>query len=96
MSTIYRDDAKFLQTLEVVKARQKTSIDGEQATDEGAIVEDELESLKPAGRPAEMERWNVEDLKAYRDRLSAEIGKIEEILSGKDSVKSEADGLFKK
>ena len=59
-------------------------------------MEDELESLKPAGRPVEMERWNVEDLRAYRDRLSAEIGKIDEVLSGKNSVKSEADGLFKK
>ena len=59
-------------------------------------MEDELEKLKPAGRPAEMERWNVEDLKAYRDRLAAEIGRIDAALSGKDDVRTAADGLFKK
>ena len=58
-------------------------------------MEDELESLKPAGRPAEMERWNVEDLKAYRDRLGAEIERVDGLLSGKDSVRAAADGLFK-
>ena len=59
-------------------------------------VEDELESLKPAGRPTEMERWNVEDLKAYRDRLGSEIERIDALLSGKDSVRSAADDLFRK
>ena len=59
-------------------------------------MEDELENLKPSGKPAEMERWNVEDLKSYRDRLSAEIGRIDEVLSGKGTVKAAADGLFKK
>ena len=59
-------------------------------------MEDEIEGLKPAGRPAEMERWNVEDLKAYRDRLSAEIGRIDALLSGKDSVRAAADNLFRK
>ena len=59
-------------------------------------MEDEFEGMKPAGRPAEMERWNLEDLKAYRDRLEAEIARIDKVLSGKDSVKAAADGLFKK
>ena len=59
-------------------------------------MEDEFENLKPAGRPAGLERWNVEDLKAYRDRLSGEIARIDAVLSGKDTVRAAADDLFKK
>lgn len=59
-------------------------------------MEDELENLKPTGRPAEMERWNVEDLRAYRDRLGAEIERIDAVLSGKDTVRAAADDLFKR
>ena len=58
-------------------------------------MEDEFDMLKPAGRPAEMERWNVEDLQEYKDRLKAEIDRIDGILSGKQSVRSAADALFK-
>ena len=43
-----------------------------------------------------MERWNVEDLRSYRDRLSAEIARIDAMLSGKDGVRAAADDLFKK
>lgn len=57
-------------------------------------MEDEFETMKPASRPAEMERWNVEDLKAYKHRLQEEIGRIDAILEGKDSVRSAADALF--
>ncbi|CAI8394943.1 MAG: Uncharacterised protein [SAR116 cluster bacterium MED-G04] len=59
-------------------------------------MEDEIEKLKPSGRPADMERWNVEDLNAYRDRLKAEIDRIDAVLSGKQSVRAAADDLFKK
>ena len=59
-------------------------------------MEDEIEKLKPSGRPADMERWNVEDLNAYRDRLKAEIDRIDAVLSGKQSVRAVADDLFKK
>ena len=62
-------------------------------------MEDEFERLKPAGkptgRPAEMERWNVEDLQDYKMRLKAEIDRIDAILAGKQSVRSAADALFK-
>ena len=49
-------------------------------------MEDELEAMKPAGAGPEMERWNVEDLQAYIDRMKAEIARVEAILDGKGSV----------
>ena len=58
-------------------------------------MEDEFDMLKPAGRPQEMERWNVEDLQAYKQRLEEEIGRIDAALAGKQSVRSAADALFK-
>ena len=29
------------------------------------VVDDELDRLKPAVLPADMQRWNIEDLQAY-------------------------------
>ncbi len=58
-------------------------------------MEDEFDALKPSQRPAEFERWNVEDLKAYKARLEAEIEKIDTVISGKSSVRDLADQLFK-
>lgn len=58
-------------------------------------MEDEFEMPKPEGRPAEMDRWNVEDLEAYKAALQAEISRIDDILDGKQSVRSAADALFK-
>ena len=58
------------------------------------MMDDETDSLKPAGRPAELERWNVEDLKAYRTRLTDEIARIDAALEGKTSVRSQAEDLF--
>jgi uncharacterized small protein (DUF1192 family) len=57
-------------------------------------MEDEFENLKPASRPQEMERWNVEDLKAYKMRLAEEISRIDSILDGKETVRSDGDALF--
>ena len=58
-------------------------------------MEDELDALKPKQRPAEFERWNLEDLEAYKARLQAEIEKIDMVISGKSSVRDLADQLFK-
>ena len=58
-------------------------------------MEDEFDMLKPAGKPLEMERWNVEDLQAYKQRLEEEISRIDAALAGKQSVRSAADALFK-
>ena len=58
-------------------------------------MEDELDRLKPAGLGPEMERWNVEDLQAYIDRMKAEIARVEVILDGKGSVNAAAAALFK-
>jgi uncharacterized small protein (DUF1192 family) len=57
-------------------------------------VEDEFEALKPAGAGPEMDRWNVEDLQAYIDKMKAEIARVEDILAGKSSVTAAAAALF--
>ena len=57
-------------------------------------MDQELDAMKPAGMPAEMERWNVEDLQDYIDRMRAEITRVEAIIAGKDSVNAAADALF--
>ena len=57
-------------------------------------MDEELDIMKPAGMPAEMERWNVEDLQDYIDRMRAEITRVEAIIAGKDSVNAAAAALF--
>ena len=57
-------------------------------------MDEELDAMKPAGMPAEMERWNVEDLQDYIDRMRAEITRVETIIAGKDSVNAAAAALF--
>ena len=57
-------------------------------------MDEELDAMKPAGMPAEMERWNVEDLQDYIDRMRAEITRVEAIIAGKDSVNAAAAALF--
>ena len=57
-------------------------------------MDEELDAMKPAGMPAEMERWNVEDLQNYIDQMRAEITRVEAIIAGKDSVNAAAAALF--
>jgi len=57
-------------------------------------MDEELDAMKPAGMRAEMERWNVEDLQDYIDRMRAEITRVEAIIAGKDSVNAAAAALF--
>ena len=57
-------------------------------------MDEELDAMKPAGMPAEMERWNVEDLQDYIDQMRAEITRVEAIIAGKDSVNAAAAALF--
>ena len=57
-------------------------------------MEDELDKLKPAGLGPEMERWNVEDLQDYIDRMRAEITRVEAIIASKDSVNAASAALF--
>lgn len=57
-------------------------------------IDDELDAMKPAGMPTEMERWNVEDLQDYIDRMRAEIARVEAIIAGKDTVTAAAAALF--
>ena len=57
-------------------------------------MDEEHDAMKPAGMPAEMERWNVEDLQDYIDRMRAEITRVEAIIASKDSVNAAAAALF--
>ena len=57
-------------------------------------MDEELDAMKPAGMPAEMERWNVEDLQDYIERMRAEITRVEAIIAGKDTVNAAAAALF--
>ena len=57
-------------------------------------MDEELDAMKPAGMPAELERWNVEDLQYYIDRMRAEITRVEAIIASKDSVNAAAAALF--
>lgn len=58
-------------------------------------MEDDFEMPKPSMRPSDLNRWNVEDLEAYRARLLEEVEKVEAIIADKSSVRSAAESLFK-
>ena len=58
-------------------------------------MEDELDALKPAFAPPELHSWNIEDLDAYKDRLNAEISRIDEEIKTKKDVSAQAESLFK-
>jgi hypothetical protein len=59
------------------------------------MMEDEFEAMKPASAPKELERWNLEDLQAYKSRLLEEVARIDGVIEDKSSVHSEAEDLFK-
>ena len=58
-------------------------------------MDDEFDAFKPTQPPGELERWNIEDLKAYKSRLLDEVGRIDAVLDGKSDVRSVAENLFK-
>ena len=58
-------------------------------------MEDELDAMKPAAVPKELQRWNIEDLETYKARLLDEVARIDSVIADKSSVMSEADDLFK-
>ena len=55
----------------------------------------EMDDLKSQFSPKEFVSWNIEDLETYIVRLKAEIKDVEAVISGKKSVSSAADALFK-
>ena len=59
-------------------------------------MDDELEKLKPAGLPADMQSWNIEDLQNYITRMEAEITHAKALIEDKDAVSAAADALFGK
>ena len=58
-------------------------------------MDEELETMKPQAAPNELERWNLEDLEAYKAKLLHEITRIDAVINSKSSVFSEAENLFK-
>jgi len=59
-------------------------------------MEDELEKLKPAGLPADMQSWNIEDLQNYIACMEAEIKHAKNLIADKGAVSAAADALFGK
>lgn len=64
-------------------------------------MDDEAENSKPKGGgvnfdPAQLERWNVDDLNAYKLQLLAEIDRIDGVINAKSSVHEQAENLFKR
>ena len=57
-------------------------------------MDDELDQLKPAGLPADMQRWNIEDLQAYVAAMRAEVTHVESMIAEKNKVQSAAHALF--
>ena len=57
-------------------------------------MDDELDRLKPAGLPADMQRWNIEDLDAYVAAMQAEIAHVKTLIDEKKKIQSAADALF--
>ena len=60
------------------------------------VMDDELEKLKPAGPPADMQSWNIEDLQNYIERMEAEIIHAKTLIADKGAVSAAADALFSK
>lgn len=58
-------------------------------------MDDELDGLKPAFAPKELQSWNIEDLEAYIGRLEAEIHRVKSAIDTKATVADAAKGLFK-
>lgn len=59
------------------------------------MMDDDLDAMKPANAPVELERWNLDDLNAYKAKLLAEAERIDAVINSKTSVFSEAENLFK-
>ena len=58
-------------------------------------MDSEPDALKPSHAPEDLERWNLEDLKAYKAKLLAEADRIDTVIKEKSSVHSVAEDLFK-
>ncbi|MBL6596031.1 MAG: DUF1192 domain-containing protein [Candidatus Puniceispirillum sp.] len=57
-------------------------------------MDDELDRLKPSGLPADMQRWNIEDLESYVAAMQAEISHVKTLIDEKTKVQSAANALF--
>ena len=58
------------------------------------VMDDELDRLKPAGLPADMQHWNIEDLQAYVAAMRAKITHVESMIAEKNKAQSAANALF--
>ena len=58
-------------------------------------MEDDFDALQSTYAPKSFHNWNIEDLKDYKEKLKAEIVRIDKILSTKQDVSVQAEALFK-
>jgi uncharacterized small protein (DUF1192 family) len=93
-----RDIAKpaFPEATKKCKKGENNHEKGHEKSDEKQeqVMDDELDRLKPAGLPADMQRWNIEDLRAYVVAMQAEITHVESMIGEKNKVQSAANALF--
>ena len=57
-------------------------------------MDNKLDRLKPAGLPADMQRWNIEDLQIYVAAMRVEVRHVESMIAEKNKVQSAANALF--
>ena len=91
-------DCAILQSLPSPELRKSANYE-ENSHEKGdekqeQVMDDELDRLKPAGLPADMQRWNMEDLQAYVAAMRAEITHVESMIAEKNKVQSAANALF--
>ena len=93
-----RDIAKpaFPEATKKCKLGGKLPKKGHEKGDENEeqVMDDELDRLKPAGLPADMQRWNIEDLQAYVAAMRAKITHVESMIAEKNKAQSAANALF--
>ena len=85
-----RDIAKpaFPEATKKCKLAAKSHKKGHEKGDEKReqVMDDELDWLKPAGLPADMQRWNIEGLQAYVAAMRAEVTHVESMIAEKNKV----------
>lgn len=59
------------------------------------MEEDDFAAFRPRQLPADLQSWNLEDLKDYIVKLQNEIARVEEKIKEKQDVTSAAASLFK-
>ena len=59
------------------------------------MEDDDFAAFRPRQLPADLQSWNLEDLKDYIVKLQNEIARVEDKIKEKQDVTSAAASLFK-